>query len=108
MEHSDSIWSVLRDERVITRLAQIEHERWTHWQRYLHDKCDRLEDGSLVIPPDLVWRWEDQVEASYDQLSEQERESDREQVQRYLPVVIEEIVRILNRSPVTDTGAQDD
>lgn len=74
---------------LIDRLAGIEHERWAHWQRYVHDQCERLGDGSLVIPADLVSRWEQQIATPYVGLSELEKESDRDQVRRYLPVIAE-------------------
>ncbi len=69
------------------RLADVEHERWSHWQRYLHSKCERVGDGSLVIPAHLVERWESQMNTPYSALSEKEKESDREQVRRYLPII---------------------
>jgi hypothetical protein len=74
-------------EALIEELAAAEHTRWAHWQRYVHQQCKRLDDGSLVIPPHLVRRWEDQIERPYDQLSEAEKASDREQVQRVLPIL---------------------
>lgn len=69
------------------RLASIEHERWSHWQRYVHSRCTRLPDGSLLIPSDLVLQWERQIETPFERLSDEEKESDREQVQRYLPII---------------------
>jgi len=69
------------------QLAAIEHERWSHWQRYLHSKGVRQPDGSLLLPADLVARWEKQSETKYAELSEQEKESDRDQVRRYLALI---------------------
>lgn len=66
------------------QLAAIEHERWADWQRWMHDQCARNDDGSLTIPAELVERWERQIAAPYAELSEREKESDREQVDRYL------------------------
>lgn len=71
------------DAGELERLAAIEHERWAHWQKYLHQQCKRLADGSLVIPAELVVRWTRQIETAYADLSEVEKESDREQVRRY-------------------------
>ena len=88
MSESDRIRQVLESKRILDRLAPIEHERWARWQRYVHAHCQRRDDGSLVIPPDLVARWERQIETPFVNLPEGEQESDREQVQRYLPVVI--------------------
>jgi hypothetical protein len=78
-----------RLDDIMEELAGIEHERWAHWQRYMHSKCERQPDGSLVIPPDLVTQWERQVGTPYADLTEQEKESDREQVRKYLPTLID-------------------
>ncbi len=78
---------------LIEKLADVEHERWSHWQRYLHSKCERAYDGSLVIPAHLVERWETQMNTSYAALSEAEKESDREQVRRYLPIITDALIR---------------
>jgi hypothetical protein len=71
------------------KLASIEHERWSHWQQYMHSKGVKQPDGSLVIPADLVERWEKQIATPYDALTDKEKESDREQVRKYLPLVVE-------------------
>jgi hypothetical protein len=73
------------------RLAAIEHERWADWQRYLHSKATDLigSGGALVIPADLVERWERQIATPYADLSEAEKDADREQVDRYWPLVAE-------------------
>ena len=79
---------ILSRPDVLDQLADIEHERWAHWQRFVHDNCQEQEDGSFVIPADMVHRWERQIKTPYSQLTEAERESDIEQVKRYLPTVI--------------------
>ena len=76
-------------EALIDRLAAIEHERWSHWQRYMHGKATRQDDGALLIPADLVARWEKQIATSYADLPADEQESDKEQVERYLPIIEE-------------------
>lgn len=72
---------------LVERLAAIEHERWSHWQRYMHGKATRQADGALLIPADLVARWEQQIATNYVDLSSKEQESDKEQVERYLPII---------------------
>lgn len=84
-----SVEAVLYSEAVLDSLAAIEHERWAHWQRYLHEQCEPLDDGSLRIPAELAARWKRQFETPFAELSENERESDREQVLRYLPTVVD-------------------
>ena len=72
---------------LVERLAAVEHERWSHWQRYLHSKGVRQSDGSLLLSPDLVARWEKQINTKYADLDDREKESDREQVRKYLPLI---------------------
>ncbi|AGB26719.1 hypothetical protein Mycsm_06583 (plasmid) [Mycobacterium sp. JS623] len=74
-------------ESLIDSLAAIEHDRWSHWQEYLHAQCRPNDDGSLTIPADLVARWTKQMSTPYARLSPAEKESDREQVRRYIPVI---------------------
>lgn len=79
---------------LIEELAAIEHERWSHWQRYMHSKGVRQADGSLVLPAHLIERWERQAGTEYSSLSDVERESDIEQVKKYLPVIVTAFERI--------------
>ncbi|MCW1410761.1 MULTISPECIES: hypothetical protein [Rhizobium] len=79
---ADEILDGLLDE-----LAAIEHDRWAHWQRYVHDKSQKQSDGSLLIPAELVARWEKQIETPFALLSDKEKDSDRKQVQKYLPLL---------------------
>lgn len=93
MPPTDAIRKVLESEQLVDELAAVEHERWAHWQRYVHDHCERQHDGSFVIPAELAARWEAQIETPYVGLTEREKESDREQVRRYLPVIIDALTR---------------
>lgn len=74
------------EEKLIEKLAAIEHERWADWQRYCHDKIDSVGGH---IPVNLKENWERQIATPYDQLSEEEKQSDRDQVMRYWPIIIE-------------------
>jgi len=80
--------------RMIEALASIEHERWAHWQRYVHGKGQLQADGSLLIPADSVQRWERQIATPYTALSEEEKKSDRDQVQRYLSIIAEGLATV--------------
>ena len=76
-------------ENLVETLASIEHERWAHWQRYVHSKCEPYgRKGALLIPADLVKRWEREIAMPYSALSDEAKESDREQVRRYLPLIV--------------------
>jgi hypothetical protein len=54
-------------------------------------------DGSLLIPAGLVARWENQIDTKYAELDEQERESDREQVRKYLPIIAAALAERVDR-----------
>ena len=83
--------AILESDALVEQLATVEHERWGHWQQYVHAQCSRADDGSLVIPAEMVQLWATQIATPYADLSETEKESDREQVRRYLPVLVEAI-----------------
>jgi len=80
-------------EGLVEELASLEHERWAHWQRYMHDQGVKNDDGSLTIPASLITRWERQIGTPYSRLSETEKKSDREQVTRYLPLIQDALER---------------
>ena len=77
------------------KLAAIEHERWADWQKYMHTKVGekhvedicKCRNGDLVIPKELADQWERQMNTSYAELSEKEKESDRDQVRRYWDLI---------------------
>lgn len=80
---------MIRDE-LIEALSAIEHERWADWQTYVHGKGvqENLLRDDITIPYGWVERWDRQIATSYDELSEDERQSDREQVMRYWPTLV--------------------
>jgi hypothetical protein len=57
----------------------------------------RQSDGSLLLPAEYVARWEKQIGRSYAELDEHEKESDREQVRRYLPLIESTLADIKSR-----------
>lgn len=82
---------------LVEKLAAIEHERWSHWQRYLHSRCSPQADGSLLLPADLVARWQKQIDTKYVDLPDSEKESDREQVRKYLPLITTALTERVDR-----------
>lgn len=74
-------------EKLIEVLADVEHERWSGWMRYLFTKGQMNGDGSFVIDADSVARWKRQAVTQYQDLSEQEKESDRAEVRKTLAVI---------------------
>jgi len=80
--------------QMLEALAAIEHERWSHWQRYMHDKGKLQTDGSLLIPAEFVQRWELQIATPYTALTEAEKDSDRDQVRRYLQTIVDGLASV--------------
>lgn len=78
-------------EELREKLAAIEHERWADWQRWVHEcgTMDWNQDGEqvLTIPLEHIQRWERQIATPYAELTEEEKQSDREQVDRYLHLI---------------------
>ena len=91
----DDIHEILNS--LIEELAAIEHARWSHWQRYVHSMALRQPDGSLLLPAALVTRWETQIAEKYAELDEQEKESDRAQVRKYLPLIASALAKWAGR-----------
>lgn len=88
-KHTEELKEQAREE-IFEKLADIEHTRWAKWQKYMHSKCEELihiGERSLIIPAGLVQRWERQIETPYSELSEQEKQSDREQVEEYWHII---------------------
>lgn len=75
------------------RVAGLVHDVWARWIRYQFSKCVAIPDGpdgtySLKIPPELVDRWQRQMLTEYPDLSEEEKESDREIAAEYIKAVL--------------------
>lgn len=83
----------MNEQELIEQLADKEHVSWARWMAYLFSKCDVHDDGDgyehYVIPRELVKRWKRQIETSYAELSEQEKQSDRDEVVHILPIIRE-------------------
>lgn len=77
----------MNETDLIEQLAAQSHTSWSHWMQYLFTRCTMQSDGSVLIPPDLVQRWQRQVNTPYAALSEREKQSDREQAACILPII---------------------
>lgn len=77
----------MKQEELIEQLADKEHASWARWMEYLFATCENHNDGSVTIPTDLVLRWSRQAKTPYAELSEREKQSDRDEVAHILPVI---------------------
>jgi hypothetical protein len=89
---------------LIEALADVEHQRWADWQQWVHATCgpDPTHSGlgALLILPENVKRWNRQIHAPYAALTESEKQSDREQVARYWPLIVEFVAAWLEEVPL--------
>lgn len=75
------------EEAFTEKGADLEHDRWTRWQKHMFSKGTVNEDGTLTIPVFFVERWFRQINTPYAELSESEKESDRKETRSYLPII---------------------
>ena len=68
-------------------IANIQHEIWAHWMRYLFSVCQENPDGSFTVPAEKAQRWLRQIDTPYTELSEPEKDSDREQADKILALL---------------------
>jgi len=71
----------------VEHLADMCHEQWARWMRYLFSKSTINEAGECIIPKELTDRWKRQVETTYKYLSESEKDSDRTEAIKYLELL---------------------
>jgi len=71
-------------DELIELLADIQHLIWSHWMRYLFSVCEKQPDGTYMIPVGLVERWQRQMQMQYDELSEEEKSSDRNEAMKII------------------------
>lgn len=84
----DPLPLVERLRPLIEPLSDYAHEAWAGWMRYLFNKSAPLnEDGTVTIPKWAVERWLRQSAASYAELPEAEKESDRDEARKMLAIV---------------------
>lgn len=69
------------------QLAALEHEQWVAWMKYLFEKSPENDEGCVEIPASLVARWKRQMNTSYVDLPENEKESDRAEADKVLRVI---------------------
>ena len=68
-------------------VADLCHEQWSHWVRYMLSQGEVQPDGTWVMPADKLERWTRQMETPYSDLSESEQDSDRREADKFLAVL---------------------
>ena len=65
-----------KEDALVEGIAPFEHEQWAHWTKYM---LDNLTDENIK-------RWRKQIETKYEDLSEEEKESDRVWARKLLAI----------------------
>ena len=63
-------------KELIEQLADLEHEQWAHWTCYMLTLL--CKDHPELNTDENVLKWSRQINVKYKDLSEKEKESDRE------------------------------
>lgn len=66
------------------RLADLEHQQWAHWTKYMLNN----------LTEENIQRWRKQIETEYKDLTEKEKDSDREWAQK--------VIDTLHITPIMD------
>lgn len=69
------------------KLAELAHEQWSGWMRYLFSKGTFNNDGTWTMPAWAVDRWKEQMETPYLDLSESDQDSDRKEADKFLAIM---------------------
>jgi hypothetical protein len=69
-------------------LAEIAHSQWSGWMEYLFSKGTFGEDGTWLMPKWAVDRWSRQMKTEYQMLSDEEKNSDRNEADRFLRALL--------------------
>jgi hypothetical protein len=70
------------------QLAALQHQIWSDWVRHMFKVSTANPDGTVTIPSQYVQQWQREINTDYGMLSEDEKDGDREQVDK--------ITRLLN------------
>lgn len=69
----------ITENSLLEKLADVEHKQWAHWTKYMLDN----------MTEENVERWKKQIETEYKDLTEKEKDSDREWAQKAIDIMSE-------------------
>ena len=82
------------DPEPVEEVAELAHNVWARWMRYMFDQGHfdsvnhpGMKMNALVCPVEVWERWKRQMNASYSDLSEREKDSDRRIAAEYLDCI---------------------
>lgn len=93
-------------DKLVEILAEIEHERWSGWMKWVYQNGKWLEDDSFIITPSKANRWFTLTNVQYNDLDEATKEYDRIEVRKTLQAVEKFAAQdIINPDPEVDISS---
>lgn len=85
-----------KEKELIEELADLEHQQWSHWEKYREEKIDSLlKINNLKELLHQKKEWIRLRETDYKDLTEKEKESDREWARKVLPIIKKREIKIV-------------
>ena len=69
------------------QLAELAHNQWSDWMKYLFSKGEFNDDGTWTMPKWAVDRWTRQMNTKYENLSIDEKNSDKIEADKMLEII---------------------
>lgn len=79
------------------KLAELAHQQWSGWMSHLFTKSHRHMTGYYVIPRSYVENLQRQMSTPYNYLSEEEKEADRKEGDKFSELTTGEFIKLVNR-----------
>ena len=77
----------MKEDELIEKLADLCHQQWSGWMKYLFEKCSKNSEGHVEIPRWAVERWIRQLYTHYEDLPDEEKESDRIEARKFIKLL---------------------
>ena len=86
-------------ENLLEDLAELEHQQWAHWTKYMLERLEQLEAEQDAHDPYKVMHqkenWRRQIATPYSELTEKEKDSDRSWASKSLEITAKQLDAIL-------------
>jgi len=79
-----------KEQKITEELAAYAHRAWAGWMEYIFTKGKFNSDGSFTIDKEHTKRWLRQSNDSYDELPENEKNSDRYEADQMIKIIEED------------------
>jgi hypothetical protein len=85
-------------ENLLENLAELEHQQWAHWTKYMLDRLEQLESEQDSHDPYKVLHqkenWRRQIATPYSELTEKEKDSDRSWASKSLEITAKRLAEL--------------